>query len=130
MTTTEAQETPDPKVKIPRARWSDAQIVRLSSNKPEDSAALWLLNGLVACNIAHGTIDEVIGAPAGTVMQYLKTNAPAGYNLTDADGNVTPVLMDDERAERLIDKLLDLKLAGAFTPRGLDLAAVLKAMLG
>ena len=126
MTTTEAQETPDPKVKIPRARWSDAQIVRLSSNKPEDSAALWLLNGLVACNIAHGTIDEVIGAPAGTVMQYLKSNAPVEFPGAEPE---LPRQLNDALAERIIDKLVALKLADAFTPRGLDLAAVLKVLL-
>ena len=46
----------------------------------------------------------------------------------DAGADVEHVL-DDAAADRLIDDLVALKLADAFTPRGLDLAAVLSVLL-
>ena len=102
--------------KQPRARWSEAQIVRLSANKDENSAALCLLKALVALNIAHGTVDAVFGAPAGTTMKFLRTDADQpGLSTADVD--------------HLLVLLVALHGEGALKPRGLDLALTLRVMV-
>jgi hypothetical protein len=128
-TNTNTTTTEDKKSKTPRARWTEAMQLRLSANKVEGSAPLVLLTGLVACNIAHSSIDSVIRAPAGTMLAYLKTGAPVAYEVQTETGTY-PVEFGDAYADAIIDKLVALKNAGAFTPRGLDLEAVLSVLLG
>lgn len=128
-TTTPTTPETDAQIKQPRARWSEAMVLRLTANKAEGSAALVLLTGLVSCNIAHKTIDNALHAPEGTVLAYLKAGAAQHWVTKNADGAEVEHVLDDAAADRLIDDLVALKLADAFTPRGLDLAAVLSVLL-
>jgi len=102
--------------KVPRARWSEPQIVRLSAGKSPDSAALCLLKALAALNLAHGTVDTILDVEAGTTMKFLRTDADqAGLTTGDVD--------------RLLVLLVELHGEGAFTPRGLDVALTLRVMM-
>lgn len=102
--------------KVPRARWSEPQIVRLSAGKSPDSAALCLLKALAALNLAHGTVDTIMQAEPGTTMKFLRTDADqTGLAATDVD--------------RLLVLLVELHGEGAFTPRGLDVALTLRVMM-
>lgn len=121
--------TTDTPAKQPRAKWTDAMVLRLMANKPEGSAPQVLLTGLVACNIAHKTIDNALRAPEGTTLAYLKSGTAVDYEV-QCDEGALPALLDDDAADAIINKLVMLKTAGAFTPRGLDLEAVLAVLLG
>jgi hypothetical protein len=110
--TEETQATP----KIPRAKWSDSQILRLQANKNPDGAAIWLLNALVSLNVAHGTVDLIVGAETGTTMAFLKTDK-------DQPGLTT------EQVDKLLILLAALHTEGAFTSKGLDVAATLRVMM-
>lgn len=102
--------------KVPRARWSEPQIVRLSAGKSPDSAALCLLKALAALNLAHGTVDTILGVEAGTTMKFLRTDSEQ------------PGLTADS-IDRLLVLLVELHGEGAFTPRGLDTALTLRVMM-
>lgn len=110
--------------KTTRARWSDAQCAAIMAHRDPDSAVVMLLKALRACNIPHKTIDTTLGAPAGTTMKFLRTARPQAYIVDGAEK-----VFDDATADSVVENLAMLKLGGAFTARGLDLAAVLKLML-
>ena len=114
----------------PRARWSDAQCAAILARKDPEGGIAYLLHALKACNIPHKTMDAVIGAPHGTLLMFMRTGKPAQFECTHADGTKTAEMLDDARAFRLFDMLAILKGEGAFTSRGLDLAAVLRVIDG
>jgi hypothetical protein len=109
-------EETQPTTKTPRAKWSDSQILKLKSGKNPDGAAVWLLNALVVLNLAHGTADLALGVEPGTTMAFLKTDQ-------DQPGLTTA------QVDKFLLLLLALHSEGAFTGKGLDVAATLRVMM-
>jgi hypothetical protein len=117
--TTPVEDTPRA-ARVAKPKWSDAQIVRCSANKSEDSAPFVLLSVLVASNTAASTIDLALRAPKGTTLDYLRDGKPQEF----PEG-----CLDDAAADALVWHMVRLKRAGALTPRGPTLEGVLAAMM-
>lgn len=126
-TSTPAATTPAEK-KVPRARWSEAQVAAICSKHGETSGPGWLARALAGCNIPHKVVDAALLAPEGTVLNYLKTGADIHYTI-EANGAAAPMKLDTDVALEIAVACGRLKQADAFGPKGLDTGAVLQVLL-
>lgn len=119
---------PPAEKKVPRARWSEAQVAAICAKHGEDSGPGWLARALAGCNIPHKVADAALLAPEGTVLTYLKTGDTIHYT-AQAGGVDTPAKLDADVAVDVAVACGRLKRAGAFGPKGLEVGAVLQVLL-
>ncbi len=117
------QAAPAKRKSSPRAKYTDAFVLKCTANRDPDSASVMLLTALRGCGIAHKSVDEALGIPEGTVLAYLTKNAP------QVDTETGEVYFDDARAFEVFDMLYALVSAQAFSGTGLHITGVLTAML-
>lgn len=109
-------ETATPKVKkaaVPG--YSEAFILRCQYGKAKDSVSLLLLRALIATRTSRSAAAVALNVGEDAIVGYLTT------------GEATEDVNDDT-AITLVEALAALKVNGAFTPKGLNLGAVLQTM--
>lgn len=104
----------------PRAKYTEAYIVRCTANRTNDHPAVILLTALVGTGTPHRVVDAVLGFPEETTSRYLT----AGVPIETPDG-----VFDETHAMVMFDMLYRLKTNDAFSEKGLNAVGVLKAML-
>ena len=121
------QPTPPPSAEpakrkaTPRAKYTEAFVVKCQANRDPEHPSLMLLKALMGCGVAHKAVDQAFNWPEGTVQKYLTT----GKNVELAPG----VAFDDGMALIVFDMLSDLHEAQAFKGNDLTIAGVLRAMM-